>query len=182
MSKSERLVWLDLEMTGLNPDSERIIEIAACVTEGDLSLIAKGPDIVIHQDDELLAKMDEWNTKHHGESGLTDQVKASTINEAKAEEELLAFIREYCPKGKCPLAGNSIHQDRRFLSRYMPTLDDYLHYRLVDVSSIKELVKRWLPSQYSKRPQKKASHRALDDILESIEELKFYKENIFIKS
>lgn len=179
MVDEERLVWIDLEMTGLDPDAERIIEIAVLITDGQLELVAEGPEFVVHQSDELLAGMDAWNTKHHGGSGLTDKVKASTISEAEAEAQVLAFVKEHTKKRKAPLAGNSIHQDRRFLVRYMPTLDAWLHYRNVDVSTVKELVGRWYPKAYAKRPQKEASHRAMDDIRESISELQYYRKVAF---
>lgn len=170
-----KLVWMDLEMTGLDPERERIIEIAALVTDKELNVVAEGPELVVHQDDALLAAMDDWNKKHHGESGLIDRVRASTVSEAAAEEAVVAFMREHAGEGKLPLAGNSIHQDRRFLRRYMPRVDAYLHYRLVDVSTVKELVSRWYPEAYAKRPHKVGSHRALDDIRESIEELRYYR-------
>ncbi len=176
---TDRMVWMDLEMTGLDPDKERIIEIAAIVTNGQLEVIAEGPNLVIHQSDELLAEMDAWNTQHHGDSGLTERVRASTVTEAEAEAEVLAFLKEHVKKRSAPLCGNSIHQDRRFIARYMREVDTYLHYRLVDVSSVKELAARWYPAQYSKRPGKKGSHRALDDIRESIAELRYYRQAVF---
>ena len=169
------LVWIDLEMTGLAPERERIIEAAALVTDSELNVIAEGPNLVIHQSDELLAAMDEWNTKHHGESGLTERVRASTLSEAEAEEQLLAFLEEHCEVGQSPLCGNSVHQDRRFLHRYMPKVDAFLHYRLIDVSTVKELCRRWCPEAYAKRPNKVGNHRALDDIRESLEELRYYR-------
>ncbi len=178
---SDVLVWLDMEMTGLEPDKERIIEMATILTDGNLVEIAVGPDLVIHQSDELLAAMDDWNKKHHGGSGLVERVKASTVTEAEAEEQTIAFINAHVPAKERPvLAGNSIHQDKRFVRRYMPVLEKRLHYRMVDVSSIKELARRWFPTITAKQPQKKETHRALDDIRESIEELKFYRENLFI--
>ena len=176
---SDRMVWMDLEMTGLDPDKERIIEIAAIVTNGQLEVVAEGPNLVVHQSDELLAEMDAWNTQHHGDSGLTERVRQSTVSEAEAEAQVLAFLAEHVKKRSAPLCGNSIHQDRRFLARYMKDVDTFLHYRLVDVSSIKELAARWYPKQYSKRPSKKGSHRALDDIRESIAELRYYREAVF---
>lgn len=175
----ERLVWMDLEMTGLDPDAERIIEIAVLITDAQLEVVAEGPELVVHQSDELLAGMDAWNTKHHGESGLTAKVKASTVTDADAEAQIVAFLQEHTKKRKAPLAGNSIHQDRRFLVRYMPGLDEWLHYRNVDVSTVKELVGRWYPKAYAKRPQKNASHRAMDDIRESIAELQYYRKVAF---
>ncbi|NOY91012.1 MAG: oligoribonuclease [Deltaproteobacteria bacterium] len=179
MSQSGRMIWVDLEMTGLDVERERIIEAAVLVTNAELEIIAEGPNLVIHQSDELVASMDEWNTRHHGESGLTQRVRASTVTEEEAEAELLAFVSAHTAAMKAPLAGNSIHQDRLFLSRYMPTFTAHCHYRLVDVSSVKELVSRWYPDEYAKRPSKKASHRALDDIRESIAELRYYREVAF---
>lgn len=179
MAESDRLIWIDLEMTGLDPERERIIEAAVLITDGELEIVAEGPSLVIHQPEALLDAMDEWNTKHHGESGLTEKVRASTLSEAEAEAELLAFVSAHTEPKSAPLAGNSIHQDRLFLSRYMPTLTAHCHYRLVDVSSVKELVRRWYPAEYAKRPSKQATHRALDDIRESIAELRYYREAAF---
>ncbi len=174
-----KLVWMDLEMTGLDPDRERIIEIAVLVTDSDLNILAEGPELVVHQDDAILAAMDDWNRKHHGESGLVDRVRASTVTDASAEESIVAFLREHVGEREAPLAGNSIHQDRRFLRRYMPRVDAHLHYRLVDVSTVKELVARWHPDVYAKRPHKLGTHRALDDIRESIAELRYYRAAAF---
>jgi oligoribonuclease len=190
---SDVLVWLDMEMTGLEPDKERIIEVAVILTDGQLNEIAVGPDLVIHQSDELLAAMDDWNKQHHGASGLTERVRASTIGEADAEQQILAFLAEHVPvaemeggrlarphaKDRPVLAGNSIHQDRRFIRRYMPALEKRLHYRMVDVSTIKELARRWYPATLAKQPGKNDSHRALDDVRESIAELRFYRQFIF---
>ena len=161
-------------MTGLNPETERIIEIAVVITGPQLEPRVEGPVLVIHQCDELLGKMDAWNKGTHGRSGLIDKVKASTTTEAQAEEELLQFLKKYVPKGKVPLCGNSIGQDRRFLARYMPRLEAFLHYRNVDVSTLKELAKRWKPEAYSsfKKAQK---HTALADVYESIDELAHYR-------
>jgi oligoribonuclease len=170
---------MDLEMTGLDPDRERIIEIAVLVTDAQLEITAEGPDLVIHQPETLLSQMDGWNQKHHAASGLLERVRASTISEAQAEAEVLAFLREHVPERSVPLAGNSIHQDRRFLRRYMPSVDNYLHYRNLDVSTIKELARRWYPELYAKAPDKRGAHRALDDIRESIAELRFYRTNVF---
>ena len=175
LAKSDQnLVWLDCEMTGLNPETERILEIAVVVTSPHLDVRIEGPVLVIHQSDELLGKMDAWNKGTHGRSGLIDKVKASTTTEAQAEEELLQFLKKYVPKGKVPLCGNSIGQDRRFLARYMPRLEAFLHYRNVDVSTLKELAKRWKPEAYSsfKKAQK---HTALADVYESIDELAHYR-------
>ncbi len=175
------LVWLDMEMTGLDPGKERIIEVATILTDGQLVEIAVGPDLVIHQSDEVLAAMDDWNKKHHGGSGLVDRVKASTVTDGDAEAQTLEFIKQHCgPKERPVLAGNSIHQDRRFIRRYMPALDTRLHYRMVDVSTVKELARRWFPQLVAKIPQKKETHRALDDIRESIDELRWYRQNVFV--
>jgi len=174
-----KLVWMDLEMTGLDPERERIIEIATVVTDGELNVLAEGPELVLHQPESILEAMDEWNRKHHGDSGLIDRVRASTTTEAEAEADIVAFLKEHVGEREAPLAGNSVHQDRRFIARYMPSLDAYLHYRLVDVSTVKELVARWHPEIYAKRPHKQASHRALDDIRESIEELRYYRAAAF---
>lgn len=180
--KDAYLIWMDLEMTGLDPDAERIIEIATIITDGRLNILAEGPELVIHQPDALLDGMDEWNRTHHGGSGLTERVRRSKVTEAAAEEETLTFIGRYCEPRTIPLAGNSIHQDRRFLSRYMPRLHDYLHYRNVDVSTIKELAKRWHPEVAHRAPRKSGSHRALEDIKESIAELRYYRRALFSSS
>lgn len=180
MAGSDVLVWLDMEMSGLDPAKERIIEIATILTDGQLTEIAVGPDLVIHQPDEIIAGMDDWNRKHHGASGLIDRVKASTVTEAEAEAATLDFIKQHVgAKDRPVLAGNSIHQDRRFIRRYMPALDTRLHYRMVDVSTIKELARRWFPQITAKQPPKNETHRALDDIRESIDELRFYRANVF---
>jgi len=171
------LVWMDLEMTGLDPEQETIIEIATIITDGDLDIIAEGPSLVIHQPDHILDAMDEWNTTHHGDSGLTARVKASTISMQQAEMQTLDFIRQHVPAQTSPLCGNSIHQDRRFLVPYMPELEACLHYRNIDVSTIKELARRWYPND--KAPIKKAEHLALADIRESINELRWYREKLF---
>src|SRR6185295_17228303 len=181
MAVSDVLVWLDMEMTGLEPSRERIIEIATILTDGQLSEIAVGPELVIHQADEILAAMDDWNTKHHRASGLTERVRASTVSDADAEAQTLAFINAHVSSRERPvLAGNSIHQDRRFIRHYMPALEKRLHYRMVDVSTIKELARRWYPQVIARQPQKKETHRALDDIRESIDELRFYKQHVFV--
>lgn len=172
------LVWMDLEMTGLDPKTCFIIEIASIVTDKDLNLIAQGPSLVIHQPQPVLDAMDDWNKKHHGESGLMEAVQKSTTSLEEAEKQTLAFISQYSKAKSSPLCGNTIYQDRRFLIEYMPTLENYLHYRLVDVSTIKELVKRWYGPEFQS-PQKKQKHKALDDILETIEELKFYRKMVF---
>lgn len=166
-------------MTGLDPSRERIIEAAVIVTNGALDIVAEGPNLIIHQPEEVLSQMDEWNTKQHGESGLIDKVRASTVTEAMAESELLAFVRQYCAPRSAPLAGNSVHHDRRFLQRYMPAFDAFLHYRIVDVSTVKELCRRWYPEVLASAPPKGESHRALDDIRESIAELRYYRTAVF---
>jgi oligoribonuclease len=174
------LVWLDMEMTGLDPAKERIIEVATILTDGQLVEIAVGPDLVIHQSDEVLGAMDDWNKKHHGGSGLVERVKASTVTDGDAEAQTLEFIKAHCgPKDRPVLAGNSIHQDRRFIRRYMPALDTRLHYRMVDVSTVKELARRWFPQLVAKIPPKKETHRALDDIRESIDELRWYRQHVY---
>ena len=173
------LVWVDMEMTGLEPDTDRIIEVAIVVTDMHLNVLAEGPVMVIHQSDATLDAMDSWNKGTHGRSGLIDKVKASTVTEEQAEAELIAFMKQWVPAGKSPMCGNTIGQDRRFMVRYMPKLEAFFHYRNVDVSTLKELCRRWNPAVVSgfKKAQK---HTALADILESIEELKYYREH-FIK-
>ncbi|WP_338758565.1 oligoribonuclease [Massilia sp. METH4] len=173
------LVWVDMEMTGLEPDTDRIIEVAIVVTDMHLNVLAEGPVLAIHQSDATLDAMDSWNKGTHGRSGLIDRVKASTISEEQAEAELIAFMKQWVPAGKSPMCGNTIGQDRRFMVRYMPKLEAFFHYRNVDVSTLKELCRRWKPEVVSgfKKAQK---HTALADILESIEELKYYREH-FIK-
>ncbi len=177
--KKSNLVWIDLEMTGLSPANDRIIEIATIVTDIHLKVVGEGPEIVIHQSDERLEAMDEWNTKTHGESGLIEKVRASTIDEQEAERRTLVFLRRYATKNRSPLCGNAICQDRRFLDRYMPELSGYLHYRHLDVSTIKELAKRWRPDLVQDQ-HKKSRHRAKDDILDSIEELRRYRDGFFL--
>jgi oligoribonuclease len=181
MAGSDVLVWLDMEMSGLDPARERIIEIATILTDGQLVEIAVGPELVLHQPDEILAAMDDWNTKHHGASGLTERVRQSQITDADAEAQTIAFIDAHVSTRDRPvLAGNSIHQDRRFIRRYMPALEKRLHYRMVDVSTIKELARRWYPQVIAKQPSKRDTHRALDDIRESIDELRFYRGHVFV--
>ena len=174
---NNNLIWIDLEMTGLDTVNDLIIEIATIVTDKDLNILAKGPMIAIHQTDEIMAGMDAWNTKQHGGSGLTERVRTSTYTEAQAEAETIAFLSQYVDKGKSPMAGNSICQDRRFMARCMPELEDYFHYRNLDVSTLKELANRWKPGVVSKF-KKKGSHLAMDDIIDSIEELRFYRTEI----
>ena len=171
------LVWMDLEMTGLDPKTDTIIEIATIITDGQLNIIAEGPNLAIHQTDEVMSRMNDWCVKYHGESGLAQRVKDSTISLKEAEQLTLDFIRKHVSEKQSPLCGNSIHQDRKFLARHMPRLEAWLHYRNVDVSTIKELSKRWYPELSSWK--KRGAHLALDDILESIAELKHYREHIF---
>ena len=168
------LVWLDCEMTGLNPEHDRIIEIAVVVTNAHLDIRVQGPVFAIHQSEELLAGMDAWNKGTHGRSGLIERVKASEVTETQAEAQLIAFLQKYVPKGKVPLCGNSIGQDRRFLARYMPKLEAFLHYRNVDVSTLKELARRWKPEVVTSF-KKAQRHTALADVLESIDELQHYR-------
>jgi oligoribonuclease len=171
------LIWIDLEMTGLDTQNDVIIEIATVVTDSELNTLAEGPVLAIHQSDEILNAMDDWNTKQHGSSGLTERVKNSTINEAEAERQTIEFLRQYVPANASPMCGNSICQDRRFLARCMPALENYFHYRNLDVSSLKELAKRWSPEVF-KGFSKESSHLALDDIRDSIAELKYYREHL----
>lgn len=176
MSNDQNLVWMDLEMTGLEPDEDVIIEIATIITDSQLNIIAEGPVIAVKQPDALLDAMDDWNTKTHGNSGLTQRVKDSQTTCRDAELATLAFIKQYLPENTSPLCGNSIHQDRRFLVRYMPELEAYMHYRNLDVSTLKELAKRWRPELVAGF-KKKGSHQALDDIRESIAEMSYYREH-----
>ena len=173
------LVWIDLEMTGLEPDRHVIIEIATLVTSADLEVLAEGPVLAIHRDDATLGEMDDWNQKTHGQSGLIERVAASSLDAAAAEAETLAFVRQWTPPGSSPLCGNTIGQDRRFLRREMADLERYFHYRSIDVSTIKELAKRWYPTRLQ-APAKRERHRASDDIHESITELRWYREHLFV--
>lgn len=168
------LVWVDMEMTGLSPDNDRILEVAMIVTDPQLNTIAVAPVVVVHQSDEILGSMDAWNRSTHGKSGLIDKVRLSSVNEAEASGIFLDFLRAYVPSGKSPMCGNTVHQDRRFMQRYMPELEAFFHYRNIDVSTIKELCRRWSPS-VMKGFEKKGAHTALADIQESIEELRFYR-------
>lgn len=174
-----RLVWLDMEMTGLDPEKERIIEVAVVITEPDLTIVAEGPVLVVHQPDNLLDAMDSWNKSTHGKSGLTERVKASVLTEPEVEAQLIAFMAQYVPAGKSPLCGNTVSQDRRFMFNYMPKLEQFFHYRTIDVSTLKELARRWKP-ELLKGFEKRSKHQALADIYESIDELKYYRET-FIK-
>ncbi len=180
MQSPQNLIWIDLEMTGLEPEHDVIIEMATIITDSELNILATGPVIAVHQSDALLAGMDEWNTRTHGASGLTQRVRDSQISAAEAEAQTIAFIEQWVPKGKSPICGNSIGQDRRFLCRYMPTLEGFFHYRNLDVSTLKILAERWAP-QLKEGFQKKGTHQALDDIRESIAELQYYREH-FIKA
>ncbi|WP_371364292.1 oligoribonuclease [Pseudomonas sp. QL9] len=179
MQNAQNLIWIDLEMTGLDPDRDVIIEMATIVTDSDLNILEEGPVIAVHQSEEVLAGMDEWNTRQHGQSGLTQRVRESTISTAEAEAQTLAFLEKWVPKRSSPICGNSICQDRRFLYRHMPKLEAYFHYRNLDVSTLKELAARWAP-QLRDGFKKGNTHLALDDIRESIAELRYYRET-FIK-
>ena len=179
MQNDQNLIWIDLEMTGLDPDNDVIIEMATIVTDSELNTLAEGPVIAIHQPDEILNGMDEWNTRQHGQSGLTQRVRESTISMAEAERQTLAFLDQWVPARKSPICGNSICQDRRFLYRHMPQLEAYFHYRNLDVSTLKELAARWAP-HVRDGVKKTGSHLALDDIRDSIEELRYYRKH-FIK-
>lgn len=170
------LIWIDLEMTGLSPEQDRIIEIASLVTDSDLNLLAEGPVIAIHQPEQQLALMDEWNVRTHGDSGLTARVKVSLFNEREAELATLDFLRQWVPAGASPLCGNSIAQDRRFLFKYMPELESYFHYRYLDVSTLKELARRWRPDILS-GVEKNTTHQALQDIRDSVAELRYYRQH-----
>jgi oligoribonuclease len=181
MAQSENhLIWLDMEMTGLDPERDRIIELAMVVTDGELETVAESPVWALHQSESVLAAMDHWNQSTHGKSGLIERVRASGLDEAAVEAAALAFVREYAPKGVSPMCGNSIGQDRRFMARYMPALEAWFHYRNIDVSTLKELCRRWKP-EIAKGFEKAAAHTALADTRESIEELKYYREN-FIRA
>ena len=175
------MVWVDMEMSGLNPEINRILEVAVVITDSELNTLAIGPVMVVHQPDEVLEAMDAWNKGTHGKSGLIDKVKASTTTEDQASQELLEFIRGYVPAGKSPMCGNTVHQDRRFMARYMPALESHFHYRNIDVSTIKELCRRWSP-EVMKGFVKKGAHTALADIEESIDELRFYRRHWIEKS
>ncbi len=173
---ADNLIWIDLEMTGLDPDQDHIIEMATIVTDSALNVLAEGPVIAIHQEESILSGMDEWNTRQHNGSGLVDRVRQSRCDEKEAEQQTLAFLTKYVAPGKSPMCGNSICQDRRFLVRWMPDLERYFHYRHIDVSTLKELARRWSPSVYNGL-NKDSSHQALDDIRDSIQELKYYRKH-----
>jgi oligoribonuclease len=172
------LIWLDLEMTGLEPKTDVILEIASIITDGELNILAEGPVFAIHQTDDILENMNEWCIEQHGKSGLTQRCKDSTVSLEQAEQKTIEFIRQYVPNGVSPMCGNSIGQDRRFINAYMPNFEDYFHYRNIDVSTIKELVRRWQPDVL-KQVKKTGAHLALDDIRESIAELKVYRQYVF---
>lgn len=176
MAKSDNLIWIDLEMTGLDPQNDRILEIATIVTDANLNLIEEGPVMAVHQSDDVLDSMNEWCVKTHGQTGLTERVRQSKISISEAESLTLDFIKKHVDAGASPMCGNSIGQDRRFIYRYMPELHDFFHYRNIDVSTLKELARRWKP-ELLEQHKKKGSHLALEDIRESIEELRFYREH-----
>jgi oligoribonuclease len=178
MQNENNLIWIDLEMTGLDPDTDVIIEIATLVTDAQLNTLAEGPVFAIHQPDAILDAMDEWNTRQHGKSGLTERVRNSKVSLRQAEVETIAFLEQWVPRGKSPICGNSICQDRRFLVRGMPELERYFHYRNLDVSTVKELARRWRP-EVAEGVKKASTHLAMDDIKDSIEELKYYREAFF---
>lgn len=173
---NNNLVWMDLEMTGLDPDTDKVLELAVIVTDENLNILAEGPVVVLHQDEEVLAQMDEWNVKTHTSSGLIDKVRASVDNEWTCQNTVISFLQQYVPMGVAPLCGNSIWQDRRFIAKHLPFIDKYLHYRNIDVSSVKELSKRWSDIPVF---SKKNCHEALSDIKESIAELSYYRELFF---
>ncbi len=176
MQSASNLVWVDLEMTGLDPDADVVIEIASIVTDSDLNTLAEGPVIAIHQPDEVLAAMDEWNTSHHNSSGLVDRVKASSYDENRAAQETIAFLDQWVPRNSSPMCGNTICQDRRFMARHLPDLEAWFHYRNLDVSTLKILMQRWRP-ELEAGFTKSGAHLALDDIRESIEEMRYYREH-----
>ena len=176
MQNKNNLIWVDLEMTGLEPDRDVVIEIATIVTDSDLNTLAEGPVIALHQADDILNNMDEWNTSHHNSSGLVARVKASQYNEQSATDEIIAFLKEWVPAGASPMCGNTICQDRRFLARHMPQLEEFFHYRNLDVSTLKILMQLWRP-ELNAGFTKSATHLALDDIRESIEEMRYYREH-----
>ena len=174
-----RLIWIDMEMSGLDPDRDKVLEVAVVITDGELNAVVEAPVFVVHQGDAVLATMDKWNTDTHGKSGLTERVKVSTLSERDVEDRMVAFLEDYVPKGISPMCGNSVHQDRRFMVRHLPKLEAFFHYRNLDVSTLKELARRWKP-QLLDGLTKHGKHEALADIHESIDELRYYREH-FIK-
>ena len=180
MTNSNLLAWIDLEMTGLDPEKHHIIEIACLVTDSNLNIVAEGPELAIFQDEDILSLMNEWNVKQHTSSGLVEKIKSSDISIKEAEDECLKFFQSHIKQHKSPLCGSSVSHDRRFLIKHMPKLANHFHYRHIDVSSFKEVIKRWYPE--SDEFKKASSHRAMDDIKESVNELKFYREKLFIKN
>lgn len=181
-SRRERLVWIDCEMSGLDVHKEHLLEVACIVTDAELITVAEGPNVIIHQPDTVLDSMGEWCTEQHGRTGLTQAVRDSKVSLRDAEQQLVEFVRQHVNTGTAPLAGNTVHADKQFLDKYMPELMGELHYRIVDVSTVKELCRRWYGREFSEAPKKSLSHRALDDIRESIAELKYYREAIFKKT
>ncbi len=179
MQRPDNLIWVDLEMTGLDPDRDVVIEIASIVTDSELNTVAEGPVIAVHQANAVLEAMDEWNTNHHTRSGLVDRVRASDVDESSAEVQTLAFLRQWVPAGTSPICGNSICQDRRFMARHMPRLERYFHYRNLDVSTLKILMQLWRP-ELEQGIVKAGSHQALEDIRESIEELRYYRQHFLL--
>lgn len=171
------LIWIDMEMSGLNPETDRVLEVAIVVTDAQLNTVAEAPVLVVHQPDSVLDAMDNWNRSTHGKSGLTDRVRASTLTESDVENRMVEFLKDYVPSGASPICGNSVHQDRRFLVKYLPKLDGYFHYRMIDVSTIKELARRWKPEVLNGMT-KHGRHEALADIHESIEELRYYRAQV----
>ena len=178
MTLAENLVWMDLEMSGLDPEKDRILEMATIITDASLNILAEGPTVIVWQDEALLDGMDEWNTSHHSSSGLIARIREEGVSEPEAEQVTLEFIKRHTEENSSPLCGNTIGQDRRFLARYMPGIEGWLHYRSIDVSTIKELCARWRPDLY-KGVAKRSQHRAMDDIRESIEELRYYRDHFF---
>ncbi|GAM18671.1 hypothetical protein SAMD00019534_018460, partial [Acytostelium subglobosum LB1] len=178
-NKADRLVWVDLEMTGLDIANDCIMEMACIVTDEHLNIIEKGPDLVVHLSDDTLNKMNDWCTKHHGESGLTEKCRQSKLSIKDVEKQMVDFIAKHVEKGKCPLAGNTVHEDKKFLLKEMPAFVNMLHYRIVDVSTVKELTRRWYPDIFAKAPPKRYLHRSLADIEDSIEELQYYRATVF---
>ncbi len=177
MGRRNNLIWIDLEMSGLDVDRDLILEIAVVVTDEKLKVVAEGPNIAIHQADQVLDNMDEWNTTHHGDSGLTERVRQSQVNEAEAERQVLGFLKQHAVIHRSPMCGNSVHHDRLFLRKFMPKLTSFFHYRNLDISTVKELVRRWHPQLWKQCQDRQPQHVALQDVYDSIEELRFYREH-----